>query len=211
MTFVLTLWVIGPITVGVTNALAFALNWLESISHLLFSGLLGAIWQVVLMLGLHWAVLPLVITNLSTIGYDTTLSSTFGCNFAEIGAVLAVGLRSKDPDTRKKCLSATLPASVGVIEPALYGITLKRRRVFIITCIVSSLTGIGMTLSGVCAYRFAGFGVFGYAAYASPQMNDSRGMLLAVFWSIFALILSFVLVYFFNREDAPEPASQPIQ
>lgn len=209
VTFVLTLWVIGPVTVGITNLLALALNWLESISHLLFSGLLGAIWQVVLMVGLHWAVLPLVIANLSTIGYDTTLASTFGCNFAEIGALLAVWLRSKDPDTRKKCLSAVLPASVGVIEPALYGIALKRRKVFIITCIVSSITGIGMVVSGARAYRFAGFGVFGYAAYANPQMNDSRGMLLAIFWSIFALVLSFVLVYFFHREDAPAEAGQP--
>ena len=129
--------------------------------------------------------------------------------------MLAVWLRSKDPDTRKKCLSALLPSAVGVIEPALYGISLERRRVFIITCIVSCITGIGMTVSGARAYRFAGFGVFGYAAYANPQMNDSRGMLLAIFWSIFAIVLSFVLVYFLHREETPEaaplPAKQPQQ
>lgn len=206
VTFVLTLWVIGPITAGVTNVLAFALNRLESVSHIVFSGLLGAIWQLVLMVGLHWAVLPLVIANLATLGYDTTLSSTFGCNFAAIGATLAVWLRAKDSNVKRDCISSILPAAAGIIEPALYGVTLKRRTVFIITCVVSSVTGIGMNLTGVRAYRFAGFGVFGYAAYANTQMNDSRGMVLAILWSLFALVFSFVLVYFFYQETTPEPS-----
>ena len=211
VTFMLTLWVIGPVTAGVTDVLAFLLNRLESVSHIVFSGLLGLIWQLVLMVGLHWAVLPLVITNLSTLGYDTTLSSTFGCNFAEIGAVLAVWARTKDRDTKKTCLSSILPAAAGVIEPALYGVSLRRRTVFIITCIVSSITGIGMNLTGVRAYRFAGFGVFGYAAYANPQMNDSRGMILAVLWSLAALALSFALVWLFYKESDGAEEKTPEQ
>ena len=220
ITFMLTLWVIGPVTAGVTNVLAFLLNRLESMSHIVFSGLLGAIWQLVLMVGLHWAVLPLIITNLSTVGYDTTLSSTFGCNFAQIGAALAVMARTKDRDTKKICGSSVLPAAVGVIEPALYGVSLRRRTVFIITCVVSSITGIGMNLTGLRAYRFAGFGVFGYAAYADPTMNDSRGMMLAILWSLFALVLSFALVWLFYKEDTgkknakenvPEQTEAPTQ
>lgn len=207
-TFMLTVWVIGPLTAGATNVLAFVLNRLESLSHILFSGFLGVIWQFVLMTGLHWAILPIIITNLSTIGYDTTLSSTFGCNFAQIGAVLAVYFRTKDADLRKRCLPSVIPAAVGVIEPGLYGVTLRKRAVLIITCIVNGIVGIGMNLSGLVAYRFAGFGVFGYAAYTNPQVADDHSTLFAILWSIFAVVLSFILVFCTYKDDAVKSTSQ---
>lgn len=207
VSFMLTIWVIGPLTAGATNILAFVLNRLESLSHILFSGFLGVIWQFVLMTGLHWAILPIVITNLSTIGYDATLSSTFGCNFAQIGAVLAVYFRTKDAELRKRCLPSVIPAAVGVIEPGLYGVTLRKKTVLIITCIVNGIVGIGMNLSGLYAYRFAGFGVFGYAAYTNPQLPNDHSTLFAILWSAIAIALSFVLVFFTYKDAESKPAN----
>lgn len=78
----------------------------------------------------------------------------------------------------------------------------------IITCLVSSITGIGMTFFGAKAYRFAGFGIFGYAAYANPQTNDSVGVIVAAVWSLIAIVLSFVLVYLTYSEKEQQPAAQ---
>ena len=202
VTFTLTLWVIGPITAGLTKVLSFALNYLDNLNTLIFSGILGCIWQLVLMTGMHYAILPIILTNLSTLGFDTTLSSTFGCNFAQIGAILAIRLKTKDTEIKKRCFASVIPAAAGVIEPALYGITLKKKRVFIITCLVSGITGIGMTLSGAKAYRLAGFGVFGYSAYANPQMSDYTDITWAIVWSLVAIALSFLLVFFTYTEEA---------
>lgn len=203
VTFTLTLWVIGPITAGLTKALSFALNYLDNLNALVFSGILGFIWQLVLMTGMHYAVLPIILTNLSTLGFDTTLSSTFGCNFAQIGAILAIRLKTKDTEIKKRCFASVIPAAAGVIEPALYGITLKKKRVFIITCLVSGITGIGMTVSGAKAYRLAGFGIFGYSAYANPQISDYTDLIWAIVWSLIAIVLSFLLV-FFTYADEPQ-------
>ena len=204
VTFMLTLWVIGPITVGLTKVLSFALNYLDNLNTLVFSGILGFIWQLVLMTGMHYAVLPIILTNLSTLGFDTTLSSTFGCNFAQIGAVLAIRLKTKDVEIKKKCVPSIIPAAAGVIEPALYGITLKKKRVFIITCLVSGITGIGMTLSGAKAYRLAGFGIFGYSAYANSQISDYTDLIWAIVWSLIAIVLSFLLVFFTYADEPPK-------
>ena len=159
------------------------------------------IWQLVLMFGLHYAVLPIIMNNFSTIGYDTTLSSTFGCNFAQIGATLAIRLKTKDHELKKRCFPSLFPAAVGIIEPALYGVTLRNRKTFIITCIVSGITGVGMTIFGARAYRFAGFGIFGYAAYVNPKASGSTGILIAVVWSFIAFVLSFVMTYATYTEE----------
>lgn len=204
VTFALTIWVIGPAATAVTDALSFVLCWLEGLNGIVYSGVLGVIWQLVLMMGLHYAVLPIVVGNLAVQGFDTTLSSTFGCNFAQIGAVLAIRFRTKDKELQKNCFPALFPAAIGVIEPALYGVTLWDRRVFIITCLVSGITGVGMTMFGAKAYRFAGFGIFGYAAYANQQANDPSGVIVAIVWSLIAVLLSFALVYFtYGKEKKP--------
>ena len=90
------------------------------------------------------------------------------------------------------------------IEPALYGVTLRSRTTFIITCIVSGITGVGMTLFGARAYRFGGFGIFGYANYINPNESSKAGILIAVVWSLIALVLSFVMTYATYTEDQKE-------
>ncbi len=200
VTFMLTLWVIGPVTAGLTKGLSMVLNYLEGLNAFVFSGILGLIWQLVLMTGMQYAVLPIILTNLSTLGFDTTLSSTFGYNFAQIGAVLAIRCKTKDPELKKICLPSVIPAAAGVVELALYGVTLKKKSVFIITSIVTAITGVGMTLSGVHAYRLVGFGVFGYTAYANPQTGDYTGMIWAIVWSIIAIVISFILVLFTYKD-----------
>lgn len=186
--------------------LSFVLEKLESLNKLVYGGILGLIWQLVLMMGLHYAVLPIVMNNFSTIGYDTTLSSTFGCNFAQIGAILAIRLKTKYHELKKRCFPSLFPASVGIIEPALYGVTLRNRTTFIITCIVSGITGVGMTIFGARAYRFAGFGIFGYASYVNPGKSINAGILIAVVWSFIALVLSFVMTYATYTEEQKESA-----
>lgn len=195
VTFVLAILAVGPAVTALTNVLSAALTWLEHLNGIVYAAVLGGIWQLVLMAGVHFAVFPIVMGNLATIGFDTTLASTFGCNFAAIGAVLATRLRTKDENVQTNCIPSLFPAAAGVIEPALYGVTLRRRTTFVITCIVSGLTGIGMSLTGARAYRFAGFGIFGYSSYVNPATNDPTGLYWAVFWSIAAIVASFVLVF----------------
>lgn len=59
-----------------------------------------------------------------------------------------------------------------------------------------------------CMDRFAGFGVFGYAAYTNPQVADDHSTLFAILWSIFAVVLSFILVFCTYKDDAVKSSSQ---
>lgn len=201
VTYILTLWIIGPVTAGLTNGLAIVLNKLADINGLLLAGVLGTVWLIVLASGLQWAVLPIIINNIALLGYDTTLASTFGVNFAMIGALLAICIKTKSRTTKGLCLSTLIPTSVGIIEPGLYGVVLQRKKILGIVCAVSGAIGVGMTYCNIRAYRVSGFGVLGYTTFTDTKTGDVHGMILALIWSVVAVIVSFIISLLVYKDE----------
>ena len=206
VTFCLTLWVIGPIASKLSDLLGVFFVWLASTSSVLMGIAVGALWQVMVMFGLHWAVIPLEVNNLATLGYDATLVGMFGCTFAQCGAVLAIMLKTKNQKTRSLCGPALVSGIAGVTEPAIYGITLPKKKPFIITCIVGAIAGAGMAFCGVVERQSAGLGVFGYTAYIDTANNDISKMLWAIAWSAVAVVLAFLFVYFTYSDEPSKKA-----
>lgn len=208
VTFCLTLWVIGPIATGLSDILGVFFSWLARTSSVIMGLAVGALWQVLVMFGLHWAIIPLEINNLSTLGYDATLVGMFGCTFAQCGAVLAIMLKTKNQKTRSLCGPALISGIAGVTEPAIYGITLPKKKPFIITCVVGAITGAGLAFCGVLERQAAGLGIFGYTAYIDTANNDISGMIWAIIWSAIAAVLAFIIV-FFTYSDEPAKKAAP--
>lgn len=207
VTFCLTLWIIGPITATAANLLGVFFNWLGSVSGIVLGAVVGAFWQVLVMFGLHWAMVPIMLNNMMTQGYDSALVGMFGCTFAQCGAILAIWLKTKNKKTKSLCPPALISGIAGVTEPAIYGITLPKKKPFIITCIVGAITGVGLNLSGVLSYQQAGMGIFGYTAYINSSANDISGMIWAIVWSLVAVVLAFILVWFtYSDEPAKSKA-----
>lgn len=208
VTFCLTLWVIGPIATGLSDILGVFFSWLARTSSVVMGLAVGALWQVLVMFGLHWAIIPLEINNLSTLGYDATLVGMFGCTFAQCGAVLAIMLKTKNKKTKSLCGPALVSGIAGVTEPAIYGITLPKKKPFIITCIVGAITGAGLAFCGVLERQAAGLGVFGYTAYIDTVNNDISGMVWAIVWSFIAAVLAFVIVFLTYSDEPAKKASK---
>ena len=85
-------------------------------------------------------------------------------------------------------------------EPAIYGITLPKKKPFIITCIVSAITGAIIAASGAKYYIVPGMGVFGYTAFMNTQTQNITGMIWAIGASILALVGGFAAVYLTYKE-----------
>ncbi len=200
VTFIFTLLVLGPLTNGFVYLLSLLFSWLSDTGVIVYSVIVGSLWQVVLVLGLHHAVLPIVLNNFAAMGYDMTLSCTFACNFAQIGALLALYTMTKEKKERGFLLPAALSSFFGVIEPALIGVSLPRKRIFLITSLVNGLIGLGMVITGLRVYSFTGHGVMGYSAFINPDAPSAGVILLAVLWSVITVVLSFVLIRFFGKE-----------
>ena len=69
ITLPLTLLVVGPVMAGVSNALATGVNALYNAVPVVCGGVLGAFWQLFVMMGVHSAMLPIILNNLTTLGY----------------------------------------------------------------------------------------------------------------------------------------------
>lgn len=202
VTFCLTLWVIGPITSILSDLLGMFFSFLAETSGVVLGLIVGAFWQVLVMFGLHWALIPLALNDFMTNGQSVILTGMFGCTFAQCGAVLAIWLKTKNAKTRSLCPPALISGIAGVTEPAIYGLTLPKKKPFIITCIVGAICGAGLMITGVTSYTQAGLGVFGYTAYVNVYTNDISGMVWAIIWSLVAVVLAFVGV-FFTYSDEP--------
>lgn len=201
VTFCLTLWVIGPVAAGAGDLLGMFFNWLAGVNGMLLGLVVGALWQVLVMFGLHWALVPLMLNNLATQGFDTAMVGMFGCTFAQCGAVVAIWLRTKNAKTKSLCAPALISGIAGVTEPAIYGLTLPKKTPFIMTCVAGAITGAGLMFSGVTSYQSAGLGVFGYTAYINSIANDVSGMVWSIVWSLVAVVIAFALVFITYKEE----------
>ena len=205
VTFSLTILVIGPIASAVSGALSFVFNWLYDLSPIVMGAVVGALWQVLVMFGLHWSLIPIAMINMAA-GGDVILAGMFGTTFAQTGAVLGIWLKTRDKKLKSLAPAAFISAVAGVTEPAIYGITLPKKGPFIRTCAIAGIAGGFLGLFGVKAYQMAGMGVFGYTAYIDTVNSSIRGMITAIVISLICVAAGFASEFVFYKDDAPKAA-----
>lgn len=203
VTIPLTFLVIGPIASGAAGLIGTLCTAIANVSNLLLGAFIGFFWQILVMFGLHWAMIPIAMNNMSTIGYDIVLVGMFGTTFAQTGAVLAIWLKTKNKKLKSLAAPAFISGMAGVTEPAIYGLTLPKKKPFFITCGVAGIAGAALTTLGVKSYQMAGMGVFGYTAYIDTVNNNISGMVIAMIVSALSLVAAFILVYLTYSDDEP--------
>lgn len=200
VTVCLTLWVIGPVASAASELLTTGLMAVYNFSPVVMGVVVGGLWQVLVMFGLHWAIVPIMINNVQTVGFDMVQVGMFGTTFVQTGAVIAIYLRTKDKRMKSLCVPAIISGVAGVTEPAIYGITLPKKKPFIQSCIVAAIAGGAIAAMRARYYVVPGMGIFGYTAFVNTATGDFSGMAVAVVISILALIAGFILVYITYKE-----------
>ena len=76
-----------------------------------------------------------------TMGFDTILVGAFAPSFAQTAVVAAMYFKLKDKKTKQLCIPAVISGICGVTEPAIYGITLPKKKPFIYSCIGGAAAG----------------------------------------------------------------------
>ena len=212
VTVSLTFLVIGPITSLVSNALGMIFTVINDFSPILMGLLVGFFWQILVMFGLHWALIPIAISNLTLVNSQGLLigevifTAMLGTTFAQTGACLGIMLKTKDKKLKELCPPSIISGIAGVTEPAIYGITLPKKAPFLRTCIVSGVAGAILCMLGVRDYQVAGMGVFAYTQYISPDTHNLQPMIIAIIVSILCIVAGFILEIIFYKDDVKEEA-----
>jgi len=188
-----TMIAIGPLGVYGGELIASIVNYLMESSGLLAGVIVGGGWSVLVSFGLHWAVNPIMINNVSTIGLDYIVPLTFACNFAVIGTALGVFLKTKD--TKKKHFNLTGIITIalsGIIEPTLYGTLVKNRMLFLCQIIGGAVGGAFMGFFRVSSNAFVFGGVTTIPAFVGGNLTAGIiGLLISV---VVSSILAYIYV-----------------
>ncbi|EHH1654009.1 beta-glucoside-specific PTS transporter subunit IIABC [Enterococcus faecium] len=138
----LTVLVVGPIGVSLGDGIGSAMNFISDRSGLLVGLIIGAGWTFLVMIGIHWGVVPIMINNLAVYGYDVIRPMVAAATFASAGVALGVFLRSKDKNVKVLSLSAIVPALLGgITEPIVYGLSVKYKKPLIAQTIAGGIAG----------------------------------------------------------------------
>ncbi|MHA6595014.1 beta-glucoside-specific PTS transporter subunit IIABC [Lacticaseibacillus rhamnosus] len=193
----LTMLVVGPVSSILSNGLATAIVSLNKSVPVLAGMILGGFWQVFVIFGVHWALVPVMMNNIALYGTDPMMPILLPAVLAQAGAAFAVFLKARDAKMKSLAGSSTITALFGITEPTIYGITLKLKKPFYCACVAGAVGGIIVAMSG------AGANVASLASVLSLPTYLGKGFGVSVIGDVVAFVLGVGLTLAFGGINAP--------
>jgi len=200
-----TLILIGPAATYFSDILSYLLNAIYTTYPALAGLILGGTWQILVMFGLHWGIIPLFINEIVTTGSTGISSITSVGTTVTAGVVFAIYLKTKNKELKALSFASFVSSVCGVSEPALYGITLPRKKPFYITLISSAIAGLISGLFKVRMYVPGGMGVFKIPFAINPETGPDMSFYGYIIALVVGFVVAFVLTWLFGFDDKTDP------
>ncbi|OCG01041.1 glucose PTS transporter subunit IIA [Gilliamella sp. wkB112] len=138
----LTLLVVGPLTANGAHYIATGYNWIVNFAPSFAGAIIGAVWQVFVIFGVHWGITPVIVENFKQFNHDSFQAFQTIAVIGQVGAALGFYLKTKTQDMKGVSLSAFVTGLFGITEPAIYGVNLRFKKPFIYGCVCAAIGGI---------------------------------------------------------------------
>ena len=204
VTSFITFTIIGPIFSVFENAVLTAARWLITVGHGVGAAAMGAIYPWTVVMGLHHMYNVIEAGMLSVEGgVNTWMPIASAANFAQFGACLAVALKVANAKTKSVAVPSALSASLGITEPAIFGINFRFMKPF--------LCGMVGGAVGALFAAWAGFGATTYGVTGIPGIPAVTNVPMYLVELIIAAGVAFVLTTILWKEEVPAavPAAAP--
>ena len=192
----LTILVIGPLSDSLATGIANGYNYLYNLAPAVAAAVIGGLWQVVVIFGVHWGVTPMCLANYDLYGMDTFQAFQTMAVIAQAGAVFGVFIKARNKKTKNMALSAGVTGIFGITEPAIYGVNLRFKKPFICGCIAGAVGAVVGSFFNIAYYAYAGLpGLLTVVNAITPDNSKSIiGMLIGAAISFFGAIILVQLV-----------------
>jgi beta-glucoside PTS system EIICBA component len=199
----LVLMTVGPVTTlaaqglsaGITAAFAFA-PWLAG-------AIMGGFWQVFVLFGLHWGLVPGMLNEIATQGHSLLMGPLLPAVLAQAAATLAVMFRTRNKARRTVAGPAALSGFLaGITEPGIYGVNLPLKKPFYFGIAGGVVGGAIVAVGGSGATSFVFPSLLGL-----PAFSTVGSFALLVLGTGIAIAVAFLLTFFFGPREAEEAAS----
>ena len=148
----MTFLTIGPVMTWLSSSISDGVQWLFVHVPWLGGAVMGAMWQVFVIFGVHWGFVPIIMTQLDPVngsGYSLIAAPLFAAVLAQAAAMLGVMIRTRDAKLRGIAGPAALSGFLaGITEPGIYGVNLPLKRPFVYGCVGGAVGGALMALAG---------------------------------------------------------------
>lgn len=193
--------IIGPLGAIVGDVLLVIFEFFNNQARWVLPVLMGAFTPFFVMTGMHYSFMPVQLAQYATLGYGTLLGpGMLASNISQAGASFAVGLKTKDKVMKTTAFSAATTALFGITEPALYGVTMKLKKPLWVVVLSGGIAGLFAGLTNMRTYASATAGILALPVYITDDLSNVMNAAICI---LIALIVSFVLTFFFVKIDSP--------
>lgn len=164
--------IFGPIGNYLSIGIANIVDKLASINQIITGAIIGGIWNILIMFGVHWAPNTMVIIpEIAAKGYSPLIAYGANANFGMAGAAFAIFLRSRNKELKNFSLTAITSVFLsGIVEPAIYGLGVKFKTPLIAGSLGAALGGAFMGMFNVVGNAFVFGGLTTIPAFAGPTL-----------------------------------------
>ena len=194
VTAFITFTIIGPVFSILENWVLAGAKWLAS--SLFGSLVMGAIYPWTVVMGLHHMYNVIEAGMIAQTGLNTWMPIASAANFAQFGACLAVALKVHNQKTKAVALPSSLSASLGITEPAIFGINFRFMKPF--------LCGMAGGAVGALFGALFGLGAPVYGVTGIPAIPAVNNVPLYLVELLIAAGVAFALTWIIWKEDKPE-------
>ncbi|PTI78837.1 PTS beta-glucoside transporter subunit EIIBCA [Staphylococcus succinus] len=196
----ITLLVIGPISTLAAHGIAGGFNYLVAVAPWLAGALIGGLWQIFVIFGVHWGITPVILANFEQHKSDAFQAFQTIAVISQFGAVLGVFIKAKRTEIKRVSSSAGITVIFGITEPAMYGVNLRFKKPFIIACISGAIGAFVASFFNPKYYAYAGLPgpITVVNGYSADNPTSIWGILIG---SAIAIILPIILIQIFGYGD----------
>lgn len=198
-----TFIVLGPIGFVVGVGISTALNMLNTYAGWLVPTIIGAVYPLMVTTGMHYGLVPFMMQSLAAEGFETIAGpGNLPSNIAQGAASLSVAIKTKKKELKQTAFTTGVTAVLGITEPALFGVTLKYKKVLACVMLGGGVGGFYAGIMGVKCFSFCSPGLLSLVAYIGPDgwlnlIHSCISMIIA-----FAVTFGAVWIWGYKEEDA---------
>ena len=198
----LALCILGPLGGFLGKYICAAIIWFGNTFGFLGAAIIGALWEFLVMTGMHQVMITQMILLFTENGYDPVVSlGAVSASLAVTGMCLGSFLALKSKEGKETSFTTTIAAFIGgVTEPGLYGVGIRYRSPLIGMAIGGFAGGLYAGLLGIKAYNMVPVANF-IALTAYVGGDTSANIIHGTISGIIAIVVATIATYILVKKD----------
>lgn len=209
VTSLISILFLAPLGNIIGNTVGSAITSLNSLGSWIIPTVIGGIFPLLIMTGMHWSLAPIWLESIAVTGSEILLGpGSLASNIAQGAASLCVAMKTKDKELKQIASSAGFTALMGITEPAMFGVTIKYKGVLASVMCGGLVGGFFAGITGVVRYAAGGAGIALLPCFIG---ENPMNVVYAILTMVIAFVVTFACTWFFGFKETDDIPQNTIE